>query len=474
MQIDVMSGAAANVASATESTAASPEAGKKTPSSFADLLNGVADDQDDSTPVDEVDEEELAGDEWVTMPLVAPFVPVIPQDVVEIEDGNATSVEAIGEDIAAEDVDTPLPAPVAEVVTAPDVKSFVDAKVPQPREAKQTESPPVRETSALRTPAVDAHPVEIVGDILSEAVESDAKIEAATAIASKEATAAEPGAKLDKAARTASVPKTVDANETAKPAATDVAANSAVQSAVHEVAASQAESVSNNGSSEPAPAPKGVAARFARAIERAIEHAVAPAAGTGENNQSSNQNADGQPSFGEWLREQLPQLAARAHNGTAPVFALAAPAQNDARVSGLLAASGVKLPASTSALPNERDMTLQIVQSMRMQFRDGIGEAVLRLKPEHLGSVSISLRVENGGLKANVQADLPAVRQWLESQQDTLRSALAEHGLRLDRFDVEPDGQRRSSPESRDERSPRKRRARPTTHSEQPVFEVVV
>ena len=40
---------------------------------------------------------------------------------------------------------------------------------------------------------------------------------------------------------------------------------------------------------------------------------------------------------------------------------------------------------------------MQILQSLRLQFRDGIGEAVLKLKPEHLGSVAISLRIANGG-----------------------------------------------------------------------------
>ena len=80
---------------------------------------------------------------------------------------------------------------------------------------------------------------------------------------------------------------------------------------------------------------------------------------------------------------------------------------------------------------------------MRLQFRDGIGEAVVKLKPEHLGSVQISLRIENGAIKATVQAEVPAVRQWLESQQDTLRNGLADQGLRLDRFVVEPDGQAR-------------------------------
>ena len=56
MQIDI-AGASSNGASAIEPAGAPSETGK-TSGSFADLLNGVAEDQDDSTPVDEVDEEE--------------------------------------------------------------------------------------------------------------------------------------------------------------------------------------------------------------------------------------------------------------------------------------------------------------------------------------------------------------------------------------------------------------------------------
>ena len=94
----------------------------------------------------------------------------------------------------------------------------------------------------------------------------------------------------------------------------------------------------------------------------------------------------------------------------ASTFSIVSPLQNDARVAGMLASSAGNRDAWDAGDAVEHDVTLQIVQSMRMQFRDGIGEAVLKLKPEHLGSVSISLRVENGGLKANVQADMPAVQ----------------------------------------------------------------
>jgi len=469
MQIDILSGAAANAAPANESSGASAGAGKA-PGAFADLLNAVADDQDESTSADEADDDDLIGDEWLTVPVVVPFAPVIPPDLVAIEDGAATSVEAIAEDLAVDVVEVPRPG----VAASPDVKSFADDEAPKPAETKQTESSLVNQTPAPVIPAVNGQPVAIVSDVRPGGVAADEKTEQTTAIASNELIAAEPTAEPGKEARTTPAPvaKSAETNEAAKPVA-GATAIGAVQSTVAERVSPRAEASSSDTSNEPAPSPKGVAARFARAIERAIEHAVAPAA-AGENTQSSNQNGDGQPSFGEWIREQLPQLAAaRGHHSANPAFAFVAPAQNDARVSGLLASPGGNLLPNTPAMPNEQDIQLQIVQSMRMQFRDGIGEAVLRLKPEHLGSVSISLRVENGGLKANVQADIPAVRQWLESQQDTLRSALAEHNLRLDQFDVEPDAQRQQADDQRQREQSRKRQAQ-KREAEQPVFEVVV
>jgi flagellar hook-length control protein FliK len=471
MQIDLMSCASPNVAPASETTETSPEAGK-TPGSFADLLDAVAEDEDEATPADDADEDEPAVDGWMTVPVVVPIVPVIPQDVVKVEDGDATSVEAIGENIAVTDVDTPLP----DVAVLPDVDSFVDGESPKPAEATKAESPAANEPQppAPAIPAVDAQPGEIASNVRPEVTLSDTKIETTHAIASKEPIAAEPTATPAKGSKTAPAQKTTEVKEAAKAVAEAMTMNSAIQNAVAENVSPRAEAPANDTSSESAPSPKGVAARFARAIERAIEHAVAPAAGTDENSQSSNQNSGGQPSFGEWLREQLPQLTtARGHNAANPAFSLVAPAQSDARVSGVLASSSVSPLPGAPAMPNEHDVTLQLVQSMRMQFRDGIGEAVLKLKPEHLGSVSISLRVENGGLKANVQADMPAVRQWLESQQDTLRSALSEHGLRLDRFDVEPDAQRQPADDQGQREQSRKRQAQ-KREVEQPVFEVVV
>jgi flagellar hook-length control protein FliK len=228
---------------------------------------------------------------------------------------------------------------------------------------------------------------------------------------------------------------------------------------------------------EPASKQKNAASRLARALERALEAPSAHRAETesGEGSRPFDGGSEGQSSFGDWLREQLPQAAnSTAQSLSAPAFSVVAAAQHVTRGSGAIGSPETSLMPGGPIVPREHDVALQIVQSLRLQFRDGIGEAVLRLKPEHLGSVAISLRIEDGGLKANVQAELPAVRQWLESQQDTLRSALAEHGLRLDRFDVDPDGQQQATPEDHPERSPRKRQPRRSPQGDQPVFEVVV
>lgn len=78
----------------------------------------------------------------------------------------------------------------------------------------------------------------------------------------------------------------------------------------------------------------------------------------------------------------------------------------------------------------------QIVRSIRMQWSGGLGEARVSLKPEFLGEVTASINVERGVVTATLHADTPEVRAFMESHAATLRDALVEHGLRLDRLEV--------------------------------------
>ena len=85
-------------------------------------------------------------------------------------------------------------------------------------------------------------------------------------------------------------------------------------------------------------------------------------------------------------------------------------------------------------LPNEDGIVSSIVQTMRLQMRDGVGTAVVHLEPDYLGAVSIALRVENGVVTASLHAENPQVRAWMEANAPLLSESLAGQGLSLDRL----------------------------------------
>jgi flagellar hook-length control protein FliK len=108
---------------------------------------------------------------------------------------------------------------------------------------------------------------------------------------------------------------------------------------------------------------------------------------------------------------------------------------------------------------------------MRVIARPGAWEATVRLNPEHLGEVSIAVRVERNAVTATVNAEAAGVRQWLESQEQALRSGMADHGLQLERYIVQRDGQRREAESQHQQPSRRQPRQRQATTER---FEIVV
>jgi len=81
------------------------------------------------------------------------------------------------------------------------------------------------------------------------------------------------------------------------------------------------------------------------------------------------------------------------------------------------------------------------------------GEVRLRLSPPELGSLRVSVRLQDGVLHARVEAETEAARQILTQNLPSLRDRLAEQNIRVERFDVElmdrqadsPSDQHRSS-----------------------------
>lgn len=130
------------------------------------------------------------------------------------------------------------------------------------------------------------------------------------------------------------------------------------------------------------------------------------------------------------------------------------------------------LTSPTSALTWADEMSLalhaedssvapQIVQAIRMQAARGGGDAQIRLEPQFLGGVSVSIRVDQGGVSASLAAEAPMVREWLHANEALLRQGLTDQGLRLDRLQITaPPADARheeSAPDRRDQ--PRDRRA---------------
>lgn len=143
-----------------------------------------------------------------------------------------------------------------------------------------------------------------------------------------------------------------------------------------------------------------------------------------------------------------------------------------------VAASAVRadMPAPAATLlasPSVTEHVMdQIVTSIRMQWKDGMGEATLHLRPEALGAVTVTLRVEAGAVTAVVKAESAQVQEWVLSNQQTLRQQLESSGLRLDNLTVSPDAQQRK--DEPPPRQPRRQPRHPQNAEDTPRFELMV
>ena len=121
-------------------------------------------------------------------------------------------------------------------------------------------------------------------------------------------------------------------------------------------------------------------------------------------------------------------------------------------------------------LADEHGIVPQVVKAIHLQWRQGLGEARLRLDPAHLGEVQVTLRVQDGAVSALLRAETPAAQAWIDARQQELRSALEHQGLRLEHFEVivDPDGRRDANREQLPFARPRPAR----TRGDAPRFEV--
>lgn len=114
----------------------------------------------------------------------------------------------------------------------------------------------------------------------------------------------------------------------------------------------------------------------------------------------------------------------------------------------------------------------QVLRGLYMQWRDGVGEARVQLHPEHLGQVTLSLRVEQGNVAATVVADNETAQRWIEGHRDSLQQSLGEQGLKLDRLLVTTSREGRRDPEAGGQGA--RQRRQPPRRATSGVFDVRV
>jgi len=89
------------------------------------------------------------------------------------------------------------------------------------------------------------------------------------------------------------------------------------------------------------------------------------------------------------------------------------------------------LRAQLQAAPGSEPWQQAIGQQLKVMVQQGVHRAELKLHPEDLGTVQVSLRLQQDQAQLLVLSDHPQVRAALEATLPQLRHALAESGIQL-------------------------------------------
>lgn len=79
----------------------------------------------------------------------------------------------------------------------------------------------------------------------------------------------------------------------------------------------------------------------------------------------------------------------------------------------------------------------QVSRQIVRSFQEGLQDIRLQLKPPHLGRLQIHLKTVNDGLKVSIIAENSTTQKILQTHSAELKTALMEHGIRIDNIDVE-------------------------------------
>lgn len=83
-----------------------------------------------------------------------------------------------------------------------------------------------------------------------------------------------------------------------------------------------------------------------------------------------------------------------------------------------------------------KDMSEFVIQKFEFVKQNGIAEAVISLRPEHLGQVDVQLSMQNGQLVARFTTEQVIAKDLLEQQITQLRATLQTQGIQVERLEV--------------------------------------
>lgn len=112
-------------------------------------------------------------------------------------------------------------------------------------------------------------------------------------------------------------------------------------------------------------------------------------------------------------------------------FASGGGTQGEASSAGSSAQSEGGEVESAGRTPFER-----LIRSVRTQVGPKVSSARLVLDPPELGRLDVQVRMEAGRLSVGVRTESAEARELLKLRGEELRTALEQHGIRLERFDV--------------------------------------
>ena len=101
------------------------------------------------------------------------------------------------------------------------------------------------------------------------------------------------------------------------------------------------------------------------------------------------------------------------------------------------AAAADKAGEVNNSMPLDFDIPKQIIEQAKLIRTNEDSQMVIRLKPDHLGELTLKISVTTGGtVNASFHSDNAQVRGIIESTMVQLKQELSEQGLKVDNIDV--------------------------------------